>query len=51
MTRHNCQGDDCAYCERLAETRADAADFDLDGSMADREADRYERQMDRAWGE
>jgi len=35
--RHNCQGDDCAYCERLIVAHVDAADFDFDGGMADRE--------------
>lgn len=45
MTRHNCPGDDCRYCEKLAEERSERDDFDLDGSMANRAADRYEREV------
>lgn len=44
MSRHRCPGDGCTFCERLAEQLAEG-DRDLDGSMANHEADRYERTV------
>lgn len=48
MTRHQC-GEDCPTCEAAAEEQRAGGNQDLDGSMADLEADRYEKFLERTW--
>lgn len=49
MGRHTCTDPDhCPRCEAEYEARAER-EIDADGAMADLEADRYERYLDRMW--
>lgn len=43
--------DPCDRAERIAETGREDYEADSFGWEADRMADEYERQIDRAWGE
>lgn len=49
--KHECPGDDCGFCRARISDAEDAriGNHDIDGAMADYEADRMERRMEAMW--